>query len=222
MEGSAICSLVKTSSWGNKIVLAVVGQNSDAFYGQLRKHSDSLVVAYGLDVALARQTSVVREVVDGVVTWRLEFSPTRTDFGTEMEVSMGGVTPDKFAEMRARRILLDEYPISEIEGKSTIDQLNSATNEVMLRGLNTVLHISQSRFPELFKMLGSNPKEFLETAWIMAVADLKLSSTVEVIERLSLSLSGNVLNVDFSGTRRRQYVNKDPFQIVVNGKLTLN
>jgi hypothetical protein len=71
-------------------------------------------------------------------------------------------------------------------------------------------------------MLGSNPKEFLETAWIMAVADLKLSSTVEVIERLSLSLSGNVLNVDFSGTRRRQYVNKDPFQIVVNGKLTLN
>jgi hypothetical protein len=48
-----------------------------------------------------------------------------------------------------------------------------------------------------------------------------LSSTVEVVERLNLTLEGLKLSVDFSGRRRKVYVNKDAHRIEVRGSLEL-
>jgi hypothetical protein len=69
--------------------------------------------------------------------------------------------------------------------------------------------------------LKSDPRAFLEVAWIIAAADLKLSSSVEVIEKLNLALINTTLRVEFAGRRRRAYVNVEPYEIRVEGELQL-
>jgi hypothetical protein len=221
MDGRVALPVVVSCSWGSEISLLVEGGDSDSFLGQLRNDRSTLVIAYGFDVALAQSESAVREVSNGLAKWRLTLRPTRTEFSNQMEMGSGSVTADQFAEMRARRILLDEYPVQESQGRSKIEQLNLVTDEVMVRGLNAIWPIEKSKFPPLFEAFKDNREEFMEIGWVVAVADLKTSSCVETIERLELSLSGNSMKVDFSGRRRRQYTNREPFLIVVNGELKL-
>ena len=123
--------------------------------------------------------------------------------------------------MRVERFLLDKHLYREDDRTPTLRQFNDATHEIMIRGLNQAVKIEESPFPKLFDTFGSDPQRFLDTAWIAAVADLKRSSSVEVIDKLSLKLARETLTVDFIGHRQRRYVNVDPFEIRVQGELAL-
>jgi hypothetical protein len=62
----------------------------------------------------------------------------------------------------------------------------------------------------------------VDIAWISAVSHLKLSASIEHIDRLALGFEGDSMTVDFAGRRRRQYVNVPPYDIKVQGILYLS
>jgi hypothetical protein len=135
-----------------------------------------------------------------------------------MEMGAASITVEKFAEIRARRLLLNENPWEEgTAAKSAVDTANDALNESLIRGISSIIKVTQSDFPRLFEEFGNSPKFFLEAAWIKAAADLRLSAAVERIERLSLTLEGTTLSVDFIGHRHRKYVNVEPHVIAITG-----
>jgi TIR domain len=212
---------VESCEWGSKIDISVCGSDNEAFFSQLREERPDVLVAYGFDVAIAKPIAATRQMVNRDVTWHLAFTPTQTNFNGSMEVGSGSTSADQFAEMRARRLLLDEYPYPGNDHAPSIRQVNDMSREVLIRGLNQRVQIERSRFPALFKTFRSEPHTFLEIGWIMAVADLKLSASVEVIERFKLTLVGATLAVEFSGRRMRKYVNVDPYEIHIQGTLEL-
>jgi hypothetical protein len=199
----------------------VRGSEADSFFSHLRQEHPNVVLAYALDVAVAKAATATRHVANGDVTWNLTFAPTQTDFNTFMEAGSGAASADDFARMRVERLLLSKHLYRENQGASTLRQLNDVTHEVMIRGLNQAVKIEESPFPKLFDAFGSDPQRFLETAWITVVADLKRSGSVEVIDRLNLALAGTTLQVEFVGHRHRRYVNVDPYEILVQGELKL-
>lgn len=220
-DGRGAAPEAETCAWGSEINLSVIGSDNDSFFSQLRHEQSNVVVAYAFDVAMAKPMAATRRVLNSRVTWDLAFAPSRTDFSTFMEMGSGGVSANQFAQMRVERILLNKHLHQADESAPTLQQFNDATQEVLIRGLNQAVKIERSRFPELFQALRSDPRAFLEIAWILAVADLKLSASVERIEKLQLTLLGTTLKVEFVGRRHRQYVNVDPYEITVDGTLEL-
>jgi len=212
---------VDSCAWGAEISISLRGSDNDSFFSQLREESPEVLVAYGFDVAMAKLTAATRKTARGAVTWNLTFVPTQTNFNSFMEMGSGNTSADQFAEIRVRRLLLDEHLYKEDNDAPTIQQLNDASREALIQGLNQTVKIERSRFPKLFDALNSDSRAFLEIAWIVAVADLKLSASVEVIERLNLTLVGTTLEVEFAGRRHRKYVNVDPYEIRVHGKIEL-
>jgi hypothetical protein len=81
--------------------------------------------------------------------------------------------------------------------------------------------VDRSPFPELFRRLGQNPPAFLESAWVAAAMQLRLSGCVMTVNFLRLELKSDSLIVDFVGTRHRKYVNVDPYEIRIKGECVL-
>jgi hypothetical protein len=206
--------------WGDEIEVSINGPDNELL-SQLRDADRKVLIAHAYDVAMAKPTKCMRRTVNGKVTWNLTFVPLRTDFNHGMEMGSGNTSADQFAEMRVRRLLLNEYLPKENSSAPTLEQLNDASREVLIRGLDQPVKIERSRFPELYHELKSDPHAFLEIAWIVAVADLKLSASVETIERFALTLVGTTLEVEFVGRRHRKYVNVEPYEIRVVGKVEL-
>jgi TIR domain-containing protein len=209
--------------WGQDIALSVVpaGADTEAFYSSLRSQSNPLVVAYGFDVAIAKVRSASRRTAEGIGFWQIAFTPETTSFHSDMEMGAGDTTADQFAEIRARRILLNENPKMEDFGtQSTLETLNEAMRESLIQGIDSRLRVARSDFPKMYELL-PDKRLFLEAAWIKAAADLKLSGAVERIDRLALSLEGSVLDVDFIGHRHKKYVNVDPYVVRIQGRQEL-
>jgi hypothetical protein len=216
--------VVEESSWSDEIEFSIVADSSqiDSIFSRLRGHKDVLVIAYGFDVAMVRLRSVNRIASSGKAFWKVTFDPIRTEFSNDMEVGTSVTSADEFAEKRVRRLLLNENPSAlKSDNDNMIERANEAMFEALVRGLNSVVKVERSSFIDLHKVFGDDSVKFIEIAWISAVADLKLSAAIQHIDRLTLELDQNVLNVDFSGRRHRKYVNVSPYEINVKGSINL-
>jgi hypothetical protein len=217
--------VVQESSWSEEeIELSVAADTSeiDAIFSRFRGHQEPLVVAYGFDVAIATLKSLNRVVSGGKTLWKAKFKPVRTEFSNDMEVGTSGTRVEKFVEKRVRRLLLNENPMSfKSEEDDMIGRVNEAMFENLVQGLNSVVKIERSGFTDLHTAFGADPLKFIEIAWISAVADLKLSASVQHIDHLTLELNSDLIHVDFSGRRHRKYVNVPPHEINVKGSMML-
>jgi hypothetical protein len=180
-----------------------------------RVQNSSYIAAYRRDVALCDLIQNRRMLRDQKRWWELEFSIKRTDFIPAMEVGFGSTSVDKLAELRARRILLNESPATD----ST--DINDVTKELFLGGFETVVRVKRSPFPELFSQYGRDSVQFLQIAWIQAVMTLKLAGCVAEINQLKLTLRDGALDVSFKGIRNKRYVNEPSYQILVQGTCAL-
>lgn len=147
--------------------------------------------------------------------WSLRLRIERSDFTPNMEMGMQGLSAGQLAEQRARRILLNEYP------EPDPNDWNNALEEVLRRGLQTILQPKASPFPPLYERYAKDPMMFLETAWITAVMTLKISGAVAEVTTLSLTLDGPNLGVKFTGKRRKQYANQPATTITFTGMCKL-
>jgi hypothetical protein len=204
---------VTECDWGNNEAIIVVQPDDPTdppFLDGLRGNRHELLVAFRHNVGLCRLENVRHLLKDGNDQWRLQLRIERTDFSA-MEIGTPERTADQFAEERARRILLNEYPAPDP------NDWNKSFEEVLRRGMQTVMQPTTSPFPAIYEHFSNDPRRFLEIAWITAAMTLKTSGTVAELTTLQLTLDAPNLAVTFSGKRHKQYANHPASTITVQG-----
>ena len=169
-----------------------------------------------------------RNCIGSQIVWKVVFNEERrrqnaNPFG---EMTFGSLSPDKMAEMRAKRILLDEK-LGELPGDfqnrtGPAGLFNETTLEMFVRGGNG-FQIPASPIPPLYRSIGKRQDQFEKCARLMSILYLKLSNTVEEILQFDLKLlNPNQVEVKFKGHRHKRFTNEEPYIFQVNGTCQLS
>lgn len=193
-----------------------------AFLSGLRDaHDKSAAVAFGINALEARVENVVQLREGGKEIWTVTLQPGKDDYDSGyLDISFNGWSVDEIAELRARRILLNE----QIGGArfSAMDRLNAGMIEHYVRGDNTYIGDLHSPFPNLYAKLGADKAYFLAAARLFAVLYLRLTGVVKHVLKLDLTMQGEAkLAVKFEGQRKQYYSNVDPQIIKIKGRCLL-
>ena len=143
------------------------------------------------------------------------------------DVTVNGIPPDQIAEMRARRILLDEK-LEDVNSALSRNVFDQTTLEIYIRGMSSSSHeptlqVTESSIPNLYRQFGQIPERFKKFARLISILYLKLSNTVEHVSRLDLELLGTTqLQVRFKGIRPKFYSNVDPATLEFEGICSLS
>ena len=206
-----------------------------AFFRTLRRHINDafardahIALALREDAAWVKPQEIVETASGSQIVWKAVFNEERhkqnaNPFG---EMTFGSLSPDKMAEMRARRILLDEkleaLPGDFQNRTGPAGLFNEATLEMFVRGRNG-FQISASPIPSLYRSVGQTVGRFEKFARLTSVLQLKLSNTVDEILQLDLKLlNSKEVQVGFRGRRPRRYTNVEPSIIEFNGVCPLS
>jgi Predicted nucleotide-binding protein containing TIR-like domain len=174
-----------------------------------------LPVAFGTKAFYGRVSSVKHVMEDKGEVWNVDLAPD--DTGYDGGYNMSGYASEQVAEMRARRILLDEKLPDGGRYRRPGD-LGAMMLERSVAGGGRDFMVQGSPFPSLYADLKGDEVLFLAAARLFAVLQLLLTNTVERIHRLELAVrEGDRLAVDFEGQRRGEYTNQPPHVIKVEG-----
>ena len=182
-----------------------------------------LAFALGDHAAWVRPQDITQNISGSQTVWKIVLEE---DSHGQHDNLLGGVTfnnitPNQIAEMRARRILLDEkleeLPEHFQNRTGMPGALNQATLEMFIREGNG-FQIAESAIPSLYQSFGQTAVRFQKFARLISVLYLKLSNTVEDILQLDLELlNSKQLQVKFQGHSPRRYTNVEPAIIEVDG-----
>ena len=143
-------------------------------------------------------------------------------------MTVGNISPDQIAEMRARRILLAEKLGTVNPGPSYNNTLDQMTLEMHICGMPPSSHelklqVPDSPLPQLYRQFGQTPERFKKFARLTSILYLKLSNTVESVLQLDLELvESTQLRVKFKGIRPKFYSNVPPSIIEFEGICSLS
>ena len=159
-----------------------------------------------------------KEVVETTSGWEilLEINNPGQNSDPFSEMTVNGIPPDQIANMRARRILLDEKLGTIRPGGNQLDVFNQAALESHIGGALSAQHehrlkVPASPIPGIYRQCRQTPERFKKFARLTSVLYLKLSNTVEDILQLDLELLDSArLQVRFKGRRPRVYSNVNP------------
>lgn len=181
-----------------------------------------LPIVFGTKAVYARAASVKHIVEGGREMWNVEWLPDESNYGgggVLSEFNLTNYSTDDVAELRARRILLDERLFgTKSPFRGHMNDLNAGLLDKSIASFNTRLQVPRSPFPALYAAFRKNTAEFLTAARLFAVMQLLLTNTVERIHLLELQMHGVAkLVVKFEGQRRAQYANRPAHIIKVEG-----
>lgn len=202
-----------------------------AFLRSLRNNPNSgfapNVFAFALqdDAAWVSPQEVMQNTSGSQTIWKVVLKNIGNDqpFSFVDEMTIGNVSPDQIAEMRARRILLNEKSAVDNPSSNQIEAFHQNMLESYIRGTDvsrheTSIQVLESPIPNLYRNFGQTVGRFLKFARLASVFFLKLSGTVEDVLELEFELlSPEQLRVRFKGRRRQRYTNVEPFVIQVDG-----
>ena len=202
-----------------------------AFLRTLRRHiNDAFArdanIAFALreDAAWVKPQEIVETTSGSQNVWKVVFKEERQRQNMDPlgETTFGSFTPEKLAEERAKRILLDkklgELPADFQNRTGTVGLFNEATLEMFVRGTTKGFNISASPIPPLYHIFGKKQAQFEKFARLTSILYLKLSNTVEEILQFDLKLlNSNEVEIKFKGRRHRRYTNVEPYVFEVNG-----
>lgn len=184
-------------------------------------HQARIGVAYGDTAFQGRVLEVEQQIDKGNEKWRVVLAPDAADYGAGiMEMGTSSHSADDFAEMRARRILLNERLEDTVFGAR--GELDRGFMEVLIRGHSSPIQVTESPLPALYQKLKSSPELYTAVARLVAILWLRLSGVVEHVLQLELALpKPGLLQVVFEGKRPRKYTNVEPHVISVQGDCVL-
>ena len=231
-DGKSYFVPVKDVQWGStEIHLKLLPESSEqsAFLDSIRKSLNSafaqvvrFAFAFKEGAVWVRTKDIVQTTSGTQTVWKvvLEEENIERSFDLLDNVAYGDISPDDIAEMRARRILLNEESMQSPRGFSNL--VDDGFLESLIRHESPTrelgLQIQQSPIPAIFRSFGQEPERFRVFARLISVMYLKLSNTVEDILKLDLDvLDSSRLRVEFKGRRRRVYENAEPPILKVNG-----
>jgi len=183
----------------------------------------SIAFACENDAANVRVREAASEVVGGEKTWSLGLSVDQQSFGNSwMDMSVGingkNFSADDIAKLRAGRILLNDPPPPPA-GQRGFDQAHML--EAHIEGMNDRFKIRDCPIRSIYAARGQEPAWKL-MARLRAVYCLKASGTVEHIFELTIgALRAGKVQVRFRGQRHRQYSNREPIEISIEGDCPL-
>ena len=179
---------------------------------------DAFALALQDDAAWVSPQEVVQSTTGSQTVWKVVLKNIgSTQTGSFInEMAIGDVSADQIAEMRARRILLNETPEANVPSSHQVNAHFQEMLESSVRGFSLSQHenriqVLESPIPPLYRNFGSTAGRFLKFVRLASVFFLKLSGTVEDILELEFELlSPEQLQVRFRGRRHRQYSNSEP------------
>ena len=216
---------VQNTRWDStEISLELLPESPEdtAFLRSLRSHISEvfardvhIALALREDAAWVKPQEIVETASGSQIVWKvvLNVERHRKNGNPLGEITFGSFSPDKIAEMRARRILLNEklgeLPQDFQNQTGTAGLFNEVSLEVFVRGSNG-FQISTSTIPFLYRSIGQTVGRFEKFARLISVLHLKLSNTVEEILKLDLKLlNPEQVEIKFKGRRSKRYVNVD-------------
>ena len=160
-----------------------------------------------------------KEIVETQSHWEVILNPDDrwqdSDFFADMTVN--GIPADQIAEMRARRILLNEKLSDAIPALGQNNSFDQMTLELHVGGMppssphERKLQVTVSPIPDLYRQFTQTPGRFKKCARLVSILYLKLTNTVDNILELDLELlEQEQLQVKFKGIRPKIYSNVDP------------
>lgn len=237
-DGKSYFIPVQNARWDStEISLELLPESPEetAFLRTLRRHINDvfardahIALALREDAAWVKPQEIVETASGSQIVWKVVFKEERHRQNANPlgEMTFGSLSPDKMAEMRARRILLDEklgeLPPDFQNRTGPAGLFNEATLEMFVRGRNG-FQISASPIPSVYRSVGQTGERFERFARLTSVLQLKLSNTVEEILQFDLKLlNPNQVEVKFKGRRRKRAVNEPPYIFQVNGTCQLS
>ncbi len=149
------------------------------------------------------------------------------DFFANMTV--GNFSPHQIAEMRARRILLNEKLNDTVPALGQNNPLDQTTLELHVGGMppstphERKLQVTVSPIPDLYQQFTQTPGRFKKFARLISILYLKLTNTVENILELDFELlAKEQLQVKFKGTRPQIYTSVPPSTLEFEGICALS
>jgi hypothetical protein len=214
----------RTEEQGSRVEFTIVSRDAEdaAFLGGLRGgwSQTRVWVAYG-DTAVEGSVEAADRSRDASgERWRVVLAVDEQNRGAITEMATSGKSADDIAELRARRILLDERPPAEVARWGRTDTML----ETLVQGLGSRgRSLAESPIPALYRQLGKDEPLFLAAARLMAVLELKRTETVEHVLELTLRMSDpHHLHVRFRGRRREFYTNMPAHEMTFEGVCPLD
>ena len=181
---------------------------------------ETFAFALGEEAAWVSPQDVAHTMSGTKTVWKVVLkreSPRQND-NLLGNMTFADLSPDRIAELRTRRLLLDEKFEVASASLNQVNLMNQATLESFIRGTNSSLEIRECPIPDLYRSFGQTWQRFEKFARLILVLYLKLSNTVQDVLELDFkSLDANQLQVRFRGCRPRYAVNVNPSIIEVNG-----
>ena len=228
---------VQNARWNStEISLELLPESSEdaAFLRSLRNNLGGMVplrnmlaLALGEDAAWVSPQEISQITSGSQTVWKVAMKEDdRGQHDTFLgDMTVNNISPDQIAEMRARRILLDE-PLKTVNPSLNQPNLMNQTEsdlDFFIGGggssyHETGLQIPKSPIPALYQSFGQTAERFEKFASLISVPYLKLSNIVEDILQLDLELlNSRELQVRFKGRRPQRNGNIESVTIQVAG-----
>ena len=228
---------VQRACWDpTEISLELLPESSEeaAFLRSLRNNFGGMVprrnmfaFALGEDAAWVSLRAISQTMSGSQTVWKVVLEEdSRGQYDDPFDgMTFNNISPAQIAEMRARRILLDE-PLKIVNPSLNQPNLMNQTEsdlDFFISGGDSSYHetglqIPKSPIPALYKSFGQIAGRFEKFARLISVLYLKLSNTVEDIVQLDLELlNSKQLQIRFKGQRPQRYGNIESVAIQVDG-----
>ena len=226
---------VQSAHWNStEISLELLPESSEdaALLRSLRSNRGSIVpirnplaFALGDHAAWVSPQEIAQNISGSQTVWKVVLEEdSRGQHDTFLgDMTVNNISPDQIAEMRAKRILLDETLETISPSLNQPNLMNQTMLEAFIKGESasyheTGLQILKSPIPKLYQSCGQIAERFEKFARLISVLYLKLSNTVEDIFQLDLELlNSRELQVRFKGRRPQRYTNVKSAIIEVDG-----
>lgn len=203
-----------------EFTLVPAGADDSAFLSELKGgwHPTRAWVSFG-DTANEGAVEAADRARDASgERWTVTVALNEQPGGNLIEVGTSGKSIDEIAELRARRILLNEKPPAEVARWGQVDTML----ETLVRGLDASRQLTESPIPALYRQFRTDIPFFLAAARLVAVLELRRTETVEHVLELELRLEdAHRLRVRFRGRRRKMYTNMPAHEIAFEGACQL-
>ena len=226
---------VQSTCWDStEISLELLPESSEdaAFLRSLRKNCraivpirNTLAFALGEDATWVTPREISQTTSGSQTVWKVVLQEDSRGQYPVDNVALSHISPDRIAEMRARRILLDEKLDDTLEElpehfqnrTGMLGSFNQMALEALI-GEGNRFQTPESAIPFLYQSFGHTSGRFKKFARLISVLYLKLSNTVEDVLQLDLELlNPKELQVRFKGRCPWQGIGVEPPIIEVNG-----
>ena len=187
-----------------------------------QRNKSEFAIAYKDDAWLVTlEKSVQNHDLDE--EWKLTLKTKENSYSSSfmMEMSVNGYTGDDFAELRARRILLNEQ--IKKDNLWNRGSLDLGMVEHTVRAGNKVIEQIYCPIPTMFQEFKNDAERFLVATRLMCVLFLKINRVIQHIFTLELQMiDSDKVGVNFDRQRHKPYVNQEPTNIQLSGSCDLS